>query len=99
MKPSNHMSLEYQPVLLFSESGTPLVHHYRVLSRGGAHASLCGRFMSIQSILVATQEYPASPQSLTSRSSTVCLDLDAISSGDSESGSSAIRASPVSMIR
>ena len=34
-----------------------------------------------QSILVATQEYPAS---LASRSSTLCLDLDAISSGDSE---------------
>ena len=28
----------------------------------------------------------------------MCLDLDAISSGDSESGSSALRASPVSMV-
>ena len=27
-------------VLLFSESGAPLIHHYRVFGWGGAHASL-----------------------------------------------------------
>ena len=43
-----------------------------------------------------TQEYPASPTSLTSQS--MCLDLDAISSGDSELGSSALRASPVLIV-
>ena len=48
-----------------------------------------------QSILVATQENPASPAS---RSSTLYYDLDAISSGDSVSGDSALRSSPVSMV-
>ena len=46
---------------------------------------------------VEIQEYPASPESPASQS--VCLDLDAISSGDSEVGASgALRASPVLMI-
>ena len=48
----------------------------------------------LQSMWVATQEYPASPPSLASES--VCLDLDAISSGDSEvSNSGAPCVSPV----
>ena len=48
----------------------------------------------LQSMCVATQEYPASPPSLASRS--VCLDLDAISSGSSEvSNSGAPCISPV----
>ena len=37
---------------------------------------------TLQSMWVAMQEYPASPPSLASQS--VCLDLDAMSSGDSE---------------
>ena len=32
-------------MLLFNENSAPLVHHYRVFSRGGAHASLHGRYM------------------------------------------------------
>ena len=52
---------------------------------------------TLQSVWVATQEYPASPASLTSQS--MCLDLDAISSTDSEVvSSSALRASPVLII-
>ena len=51
---------------------------------------------TLQSILVAMQEYLASPTYLTSQS--MCLDLDAISSGDSEFGSSAFRASLVSIV-
>ena len=33
-------------VLLFSESGSSLAHHYRVFGRNAAHASLCGKFMA-----------------------------------------------------
>ena len=33
-------------VLLFSQCGMPLIHHYRVLGRGGVHASLRGNYMS-----------------------------------------------------
>ena len=55
---------------------------------------------SLQSMCVATQEYPASPASPTSLASqSMCLDLYAISSGDSEvGGSSALHSSPVLII-
>ena len=33
-------------VLLFSESGAPLIHHYRVFGQGGAHPSLRGSYMT-----------------------------------------------------
>ena len=33
-------------VMLFSDHGSPLVHHYRVLGRIAAHASLRGTFMT-----------------------------------------------------
>ena len=32
--------------MLFSESGSSLVHHYRVFGRSAAHTSLCGKFMA-----------------------------------------------------
>ena len=52
---------------------------------------------TLQLMWVATQEYPASPPSLASQS--VCLDLDAISSGDSEvSNSGAPCFSPVFVV-
>ena len=52
---------------------------------------------TLQSMWVVTQEYPASLTSLASQS--MCLDLDAISIGDSEEGSSsALRASPVVIV-
>ena len=41
-----HASGVSMDALLFSQSDTPLSHHYRVFGRGGAHASLRGKFMS-----------------------------------------------------
>ena len=49
--------------------------------------------ITLQSILVATQEYPAFPTS-----QSMCLDLDAISSGEQCSSCSALHASPVSIV-
>ena len=49
-----------------------------------------------QSIVVAPMENPASPPA--SRTSSCSLDRDAISSGDSRSSDSALRASPVSKV-
>ena len=52
---------------------------------------------TVQSMWVATQEYPASPPSLASQS--VCLDLDTISSGDSDlSNSGAPCVNPVVVV-
>ena len=42
-KPSSHMSPGYQRMC--SGCGTPLIHYYHVFGRGGAHASLRGKFM------------------------------------------------------
>ena len=40
-----HVSGVSTDVLLFSENGASLIHHYRVFGRGGAPASLRGKYM------------------------------------------------------
>ena len=51
-----HISGVSTYVLLFSESGSLLVHHYRVFGRSAAHTSLRGKYMAkLQSFIVGAE--------------------------------------------
>ena len=140
-----HVSGVSTDVLLFSESGSSLVHHYRVFGRSAAHTSLHGKYMAklrsftiraaaearresdrlptrknqlpavsdtlrsirpqddkdfvpslIQSVLVATQPYPSSPESHTF---TVYVDLDPFPSEGSGSSDGDVLGLPVEQDR
>ena len=51
-----HISGVSTDVLLFSECGTPLVHHYRVFARGISHISLRGSYLANLRIFITQSE-------------------------------------------
>ena len=54
-----HVSGVSTDILLFSERGAPLIHHYRVFGGGGAHNSLHGNYMIKLRVFAALSEAAA----------------------------------------